>query len=102
MIYKHYKSFDTKKILPDIISFYASNPPGSDFDRFSLANKMISIKFCNKKMVFMFLGKTFLLGMATRALGYFLPLYPELLWFLEVSYVQLQYFILKRKVRAFK
>ena len=28
---------------------YASNSPGRDFGEFSQANKMISIKFCNRK-----------------------------------------------------
>ena len=31
------------------MSFYAYNSPGSDFGEFPLANKMINIKFCNRK-----------------------------------------------------
>ena len=76
----------------DFITDKGSNSPVSDFGEFWLANKVISIKFCIKKVVFKISKKNFLFWVIAiqleLAIGMLLLLYPEALWLLGVDYTQ--------------
>ena len=73
------------------MTYHASNSAAFILTNSSKQIKWSALNSVIENMVFMFLGKNIFFGYGNPiepAIGYFLLLFPELLWLLDVSYIK--------------